>query len=123
VPELIERFFAEMAEIMSVDNPRRMAVLWIDAEVKRAVWLDDIYDLQNEWEHGAEGGGGTRFQPAFEWVDENEVEDIDALVYLTDLDGSFPGEAPSYPVIWVTIDKTKTAPFGDIIVVPDDGTA
>jgi predicted metal-dependent peptidase len=123
VPHLIERFFAEMAELMSVYKPVRTIVLWIDAEVKRAVYLDDVYDLQREWENGAEGGGGTAFEPAFKWVEDNEIEDIDAMVYLTDLEGSFPPEAPYYPVIWLTINHELKGPFGDTINIPKDGTA
>lgn len=123
VPHLIERFFAETAELMSTYKPLNTYVLWVDAEVKRAVRLDDVYDLQQEWEHGAEGGGGTSFKPPFKWVEENEITDVDALVYLTDLEGDFPDEAPSYPVMWVSINHKEKAPFGDTIYIPADGTA
>ncbi|MDP2734882.1 MAG: VWA-like domain-containing protein, partial [bacterium] len=45
------------------------------------------------------GGGGTDFRPVFDWVESAGIQP-DALVYLTDLYGSFPTQTPSYPVIW-----------------------
>jgi ribosomal 50S subunit-recycling heat shock protein len=66
---------------------------------------------------GAPGGGGTSFIPVFNWVDEQRLTP-DALVYLTDMKGSFPQHAPSYPVIWGSILKDKKAPFGEIVDIP-----
>jgi predicted metal-dependent peptidase len=67
------------------------------------------------------GGGGTSFEPAFEWVEEHD-ENPTLLVYLTDMFGSFPEYAPDYPVLWVALGsdpeyyKDKCG-FGEIIVV------
>jgi len=67
------------------------------------------------------GGGGTSFEPAFEWVEEHD-ENPTLLVYLTDMFGSFPEYAPDYPVLWVAFGsdpvyyKDKCG-FGEIIVV------
>ena len=62
------------------------------------------------------GGGGTSFEPVFEHC-ETLTEVPKCLVYLTDLDGRFPDKAPEYPVLWVTWDKKKQVPFGDVITV------
>jgi predicted metal-dependent peptidase len=60
------------------------------------------------------GGGGTLFQPAFDWVEENDVDPL-ALIYLTDLEGETP-QAPDYPVLWVTpLHSTYEAPFGTLV--------
>jgi len=67
------------------------------------------------------GGGGTSFEPAFEWVEEHD-ENPTLLIYLTDMFGSFPEYAPDYPVLWVAFGsdpeyyKDKCG-FGEIIVV------
>jgi predicted metal-dependent peptidase len=80
-------------------------------------------DLQESFHKGASGGGGTSFIPPFEWIKANDDEEkIDAAVYLTDLMGSFPREAPPYPVIWCTI-LPGEVPFGDVVNIPSDGTA
>jgi VWA-like domain (DUF2201) len=36
------------------------------------------------------------------------------LVFLTDLCGAFPSEAPAYPVLWATT-QSRRAPFGQVI--------
>lgn len=67
------------------------------------------------------GGGGTAFGPVFKYLEEQEASGehapVRALVYLTDLDGRFPSDAPEYPVVWVTWDPVRTAPFGEIVRV------
>ena len=59
----------------------------------------------------AQGGGGTRFAPVFDWVSENGYHPT-FLLYMTDLDGPSPPD-PGYPVIWLAIDAVHpTPPFG-----------
>jgi hypothetical protein len=48
-----------------------------------------------------------------------ETERVRALVYLTDLFGSFPDEGPEFPVVWVTWTKNKQAPFGITVYAGD----
>ena len=52
----------------------------------------------------------------FDWIAEEGVEP-DALIYLTDLMGTFPGQQPSYPVIWASINALK-APWGEQVMIP-----
>lgn len=125
VPQLIERFFAETGGILEDLRPEEVIVVWCDAQVHRVDRMEDESDLQDSFYKGAVGGGGTSFIPVFEWLKENDLEEeIDALVYLTDGDGSFPEHAPPYPVIWgdISHDKSKY-PFGDVVDIPSDGTA
>lgn len=67
-------------------------------------------------DRNAPGGGGTDFRPVFEHI-AGMPEAPKCVVYLTDLDGSFPSEAPAYPVLWVTWDQTGKAPFGEVVRV------
>jgi len=65
------------------------------------------------------GGGGTAFQPAFDWVRDNDVEP-DVLVYLTD--GLSPDrdrlQDPGYPVLWLsTLTKPEAYPIGEVVGV------
>jgi predicted metal-dependent peptidase len=56
------------------------------------------------------GGGGTDFRPA---LAELEKQEVDCCVYLTDMCGSFPDKAPSYPVMWAIIGSfDSNPPFG-----------
>ena len=67
----------------------------------------------------ARGGGGTDFAPAFDRVREliDDGENIAGMIYLTDLDGSFPDEPADYPVLWAAYNTTESAPFGRTIHV------
>jgi predicted metal-dependent peptidase len=56
------------------------------------------------------GGGGTRFTPIFNWV-ENQGQAPDALIYFTDAMGEFPEREPSYPVLWLVKGRGKV-PWG-----------
>jgi predicted metal-dependent peptidase len=59
------------------------------------------------------GGGGTRFTPAFDWI-EHQDRKPDLLVYFTDANGEFPKQEPSYPVLWLVKGK-KPVPWGQRI--------
>jgi predicted metal-dependent peptidase len=56
------------------------------------------------------GGGGTRFSPAFEWL-EREGRRPDLLLYFTDADGEFPEREPAFPVLWLVKGRGKV-PWG-----------
>jgi predicted metal-dependent peptidase len=62
---------------------------------------------------GLGGGGGTRFQPVFDWI-ERERSRPDLLVYFTDAEGEFPPGAPGYPVIWL-VKGGGRVPWGERI--------
>jgi len=91
-------------------------------------------DIQNEWHEDefdpglvrmVRGGGGTSFVPPFERIEDYTREGWipDAVVYLTDLQGLFPGWIPSLRVFWVInkVDEphAPTPPFGEVIVIND----
>ena len=113
-------FFAEMAGIVADLNPERLIVIRCDAKVHDVDELDqpqDLTELRDKVnEDGIGGGGGTRFAPVFEWLTEHDIEP-DMLVYLTDMEGSFPAHEPSYPTIWASIKAGKRAPFGTLVEV------
>ena len=65
----------------------------------------------------AEGGGGTKFGPAFAKVAQLGLTP-DCLVYLTDLDGRDVTSLrdPGYPVVWACTTERR-GPFGETIKV------
>jgi len=124
VKSLQDRFFAEMSGLLADLKPRRIILIWCDAEIKEVIEVADEIDLVQARYKGMVGGGGTSFVPPFEYLEKEGVEDIDALVYLTDGDGDFPTQQPDYPVIWGNIKRgQKSYPWGDVIEIPSDGTA
>jgi predicted metal-dependent peptidase len=59
------------------------------------------------------GGGGTRFTPVFEWL-EQQGENPDLVVYFTDAEGEFPRQEPRAPVLWLVKGRAKV-PWGQRI--------
>jgi predicted metal-dependent peptidase len=110
---MLDAFAAELNGIMRDARPERMVVLYVDHVLQATAEFtpDDEVVLKMT------GGGGTCFQPAFDWIEENDVDPL-AFVYLTDLYGPAPVE-PAYPVLWVTpIFSHAQEPFGTRVVIP-----
>jgi predicted metal-dependent peptidase len=112
----INCFFSEVDEILSACNPESVALLGCDAAINSVHHVEagtSLFDAHIE----LGGGGGTDFRPPFQWVEENFAGGMPAaLIYFTDMMGSFPEHPPGYPVIWCRIYKGE-APFGEIIDV------
>lgn len=116
-PRLLKKFFAEMSGILEEVRPRRLMVMWIDADVHAVDEVEEATDLKSL---KPKGGGGTDFRPAFTWLEKEGLEP-DALVYLTDGYGSFPQHAPPYAVLWGNISPELPEthyPFGEVVTVP-----
>lgn len=113
----VAMFLAELAGMLEDLRPRKILVFWCDAEVHRVDEVEDAADVAECRRKGAPGRGGTSFIPVFNTIDKMGVEP-DALVYLTDMYGSFPQHAPKYPTIWGSISKGVSAPFGDVVEIP-----
>ena len=60
-----------------------------------------------------QGGGGTRFIPAFEWASQQGMQP-DLLVYFTDAEGEFPKHEPPFATLWLVKGKSKV-PWGERI--------
>jgi predicted metal-dependent peptidase len=111
--EELNQFMGEIRSILFDCRPEKILLIQCDAEITEFREMDPFDELAVE----LKGGGGTDFNPVFERL-EQEVQsgsDPVALVYLTDLYGSFPTQPPAYPVIWACNNDHETAPFGTTI--------
>lgn len=102
-------FEAEARSILEGQRPERVYVLYFDAAVHKS----EIYEAGQRIALNPVGGGGTAFGPVFKWLDERGIRP-QTMVFLTDLYGSFPESAPSYPVLWASTGG-RQAPFGEVI--------
>jgi len=102
-------FETEIRSILSGQRPRLVHVLYFDAAVQRV----ETYQAGQPVSLLPVGGGGTDFRPCFNWFEEQGIMP-QTLVFLTDLCGTFPSDAPSYPVIWASTERRK-APFGEVV--------
>jgi predicted metal-dependent peptidase len=102
-------FEGEIRSILEGQRPSRVHVLYFDTEVHKA----EVYQAGQQIALTPVGGGGTNFGPCFQWLDEHGIVP-QTLVFLTDLCGAFPNEAPAYPVLWASTELYRV-PFGQVI--------
>jgi predicted metal-dependent peptidase len=100
---------AEVRSILAGQQQRLVHVLYFEPEEKKV----RTYQAGQTIKLTPVGGGGTDFRPCFNWLDDRGIQP-QTLVFLTDLWGRFPGQAPSYPVLWASTD-TRQASFGQVI--------
>jgi len=121
---LLGRFGAELRSIVDEAKPARVSVIYCDARVQR---VDHFAAGEPIGELDSPGGGGTAFEPVFEALQDMEEEPV-CLVYLTDLEGSFPSPAPEIPTLWAAVlspwaaragRSLPDAPFGEVVEIED----
>jgi predicted metal-dependent peptidase len=102
-------FEAEIRSILEGQRPNWVHVLYFDTEVHKT----EAYQAGQSIALTPVGGGGTNFASCFRWLDERGIVP-QTLVFLTDLCGTFPQDAPAYPVLWAST-ESRQAPFGQVI--------
>ena len=112
--DMLAAFMAEVNAIHETIRPIKTHCVACDAAVHNTAEFgpDDTIIFSPQ------GGGGTDFTPVFDWVKKQGIN-CKALVYLTDLYGSFPTASPGYPVLWACWSECDNVPFGDVVHVKD----
>lgn len=108
---MLDSFAAHINVIATEVQPERIHVVYCDTEIRGS----------ETFEHGEEvtltlkGGGGTLFQPVFDWIAEQDIEPL-VCIYLTDLECWTQPQPTTYPTLWATpLWVNKEAPFGDVL--------
>lgn len=110
----LAQFLGEIDSILEDVKPERVHLVYCDAAVN-GVDTFEFGDAISPKTFKPKGGGGTAFEPVFDWARDNAAPM--AIVYLTDLMGSFPTGC-DVPTIWVCANNEGgTAPFGEVIHV------
>lgn len=109
---LLNQFATELQAIADEVQPRRITVFYCDAVVQRR----EVFEPGDPITLKVCGGGGTDFRPVFTALAQEDEPHV-ALVYLTDLYGTFPPAAPEYPVLWASISAKIEVPFGEVVTV------
>lgn len=99
----------EVSSVIEDCRPERTHVIYGDAVVQRV----DVFEPGDPIVFKPIGGGGTCFEPIFEYIERQDIEPA-CFIGITDLYGSFPKYAPEYPVLWAATTNAQ-APFGEII--------
>lgn len=105
----LSQFTTEVTAIHADARPKNLHVIYFDSEVCG----HDRYEFDETPKISAHGGGGTAFSPIFRFIDKQGIDPV-ACVVLTDLYCSDFGDAPGYPVLWVSYGSDR-APWGEVI--------
>lgn len=109
----ITQFAKEIESISAEMQPEKIHVVYCDNRIHGV----DVFEPGDPIVLKPKGFGGTDFRPAFEWVEQEGLQPA-CLVYLTDLLGRFPPEAPSYPVLWgSTSHRHIQPPWGETVEI------
>ena len=106
-------YTAAVLGILEETGPECVALIQCDTEVRHVEYLQpgESFD-QIE----VVGRGGTRFQPAFDWIAGSDLVPS-IIVYATDLRSADAPEDPGIPVLWLTPTRGRAVSFGDVIEV------
>ena len=106
-------YMSEISGILADVKPRRIIVIGCDAQVTQVDEVRSLDEFEGVRAKGVKGGGGTRFTPVFDYVEQEELRP-EALIYCTDLMGAFPSNEPPYPVVWCAT-TGYDVPWGDVV--------
>lgn len=98
----LNAFAAEVRGAFEEGAVDKIDVVYCDASINHT----EQFEIGDELVIRAVGGGGTRFSPVFEWVQENAAG-TRLVIYLTDLCCNDFGDEPDCPVIWAHYGTTS----------------
>ena len=108
----IDQFAAELTVILQDCNATACTVIYCDAAVQA---VEEFGPQDYPVTLHPAGGGGTAFGPVFSEVEARGLTPA-CLIYLTDLQGTFPDHEPPYPVLWARTGECETVPpFGEVV--------
>ena len=110
----INQFASEITTVWQDQRPTKVHVIYFDSEVSHY----DEFEQDDEPVVKPHGGGGTAFSPVFRYMADKGIEPV-ACIFLTDLCCDDFGDAPDYPVLWVSTHDDK-APFGEVVMMEDN---
>jgi predicted metal-dependent peptidase len=115
-------FISETAAVLAQVQPEQVIYVQCDDGVQSVKVLERGQRLTDD-DLRFKGRSGTSFAPAFKHLAEHHP-DVEAIVYLTDLETSEDDFAQveklaTAPVLWVSVNRHREAPFGTTVYLPD----
>ena len=107
---LLSRFLSEVESIMNTFTNFQIDLLIADAKVLE----HHILYAGDELSYNIKGGGGTNFENTFIYIDEN-IDDVNLLLYFTDGFGKFPQDEENFDTVWILTKENVKLPFGRVI--------
>lgn len=101
--EQLKQIMAEIRRILEIFMCR-VIVLYVDDQVQGFEEFEGHSVRAGNFTLNAQGNGGTKFAPAFEWFENNHEIDPAAIIYFTDLQCPTSEweklKEPEVPMIW-----------------------
>ena len=118
--ELTGMIKAHINNAVQALNPSTVEIIYCDTRVReRNTFCRTTGASPIELDINPVGGGGTRFDPVFKYISDEDIE-TDCLVYFTDGIGQVNVTEPDYPVLWATTHITpdfSAGEFGDSVTI------
>ena len=118
--ELTGMIKAHINNAVQALNPSTVEIIYCDTRVReRDTFCRTTGASPIELDINPVGGGGTRFDPVFKYISDEDIE-TDCLVYFTDGIGQVNVTEPDYPVLWATTHTTpdfSAGEFGDSVTI------
>jgi predicted metal-dependent peptidase len=114
-----KQFFSELDAVLAQVLPSEVVFVQADYVVQDVKVLERGSRLK-DYKLTFKGRGGTAFAPAFQYIQEHH-QDVQAIVYLTDLESDDFGKAEQFaiaPTLWVSTNRKTEAPFGTTVYLP-----
>ena len=116
-PSIVSEMLEAVQEALDTLSPKAIHLISSDHKVQEY----QVLERGDTVPESLKGGGGTVFRKAFQFV-EDEMLDLDGLIFLTDGDAFDWDQVhePSYPVLWLHYEDYKdptTYPFGQVVEV------
>ena len=113
----LDEFNAHINRILEMCNPEIVYVVYCDAAVNKVVeYTPDDFPVQLS----PYGGGGTSFQPVFDYIDANGI-DPEVVVYLTDGYGDQNHFTTKHETVWLTT-HSEDFSWGTVVKFESEAT-
>lgn len=109
------KFLQQGQSVLDELRPEQLVLLSVSHKVADVVLLESGDSVPTK----LKGGGGTRFQPAFDWVAANDVQP-EFMLYLTDGYASDRQtlKPVDYPLLWLSTSVPASGfPIGDVLEI------
>lgn len=100
-----------LEQVLDEVCPSGLTVYFVDTKIHGIQRMERGEPLVFE----PKGGGGTDFSTAFSAMENADNPPV-CIIGVSDLCATFPTEIPSTPVLWITDNERREAPFGETVV-------
>lgn len=113
VKTFLEQTYSVLTESESYLRKVNIRILQCDEKVRSDRKITSEKELEDYMEHFTlEGGGGTDFRPAFDYVsqlvEQKEFYNLKGMIYFTDGYGTYPKRRPKYDTAFVFMEEDYT---------------